>query len=180
MSAAFWWFPRMSTSQHNVLKCLISGSISEQTRNSEQTCTRPLPSIPNLWLCGGFKPTGVQAAPRNVQQWKFAIGYNLCWNRGWQRTGIYETVYADCKCERCRFIWQYTLVIGIFEGNDTSTNLAIALDGIAQLLEALDWSEWGEGQDSKVIELIGCGDYDFYPKSQGFLVQAHIHVSNAK
>ena len=42
-----------------------------------------------------------------------------------------------------------TIIIGAFEANDTSANLAIALDGTAHQLEELDGSLWGEVDAAK-------------------------------
>ena len=60
-----------------------------------------------------------------------------------------------------------TIIIGAFEANYTSANLAIALDGTAHQLEELDGSLWGEGDATKHIILFGSGDHDFKSKVVG-------------
>ena len=61
-----------------------------------------------------------------------------------------------------------TLIIGIYEGSDTYTNLGIALDGIGQQLEAIDGTTHTFPNGSqKEIELCGSGDFDFMSKTIG-------------
>ena len=71
-----------------------------------------------------------------------------------------------CNVQHCNSP-ENTLILCIFEGNDTYANLAIALDGIAQQLENLDGCFWGEGPRRKQIVLVGSGDYDFLAKVTG-------------
>ena len=71
-----------------------------------------------------------------------------------------------CNVQHCNSP-ENTLILCIFEANDTYANLAIALDGIAQQLENLDGCFWGEGPRRKQIVLVGSGDYDFLAKVTG-------------
>ena len=59
---------------------------------------------------------------------------------------------------------EYTLILCAFEASDTYANLAVALDGLTQQLEALSGAYWGEGDQRKQIVLVGSGDYDFLAK----------------
>ena len=112
-------------------------------------------------------------AKHNLLYWHHDIGHGCL-----PLDKIYVKVGSDKGCGSMKMCLQVcnlkepnspenTLILCAFEASDTYANLAVALDGLTQQLEALDGAYWGEGDKRKQIVLVGSGDYDFLAKVTG-------------